>query len=84
MVAQLRLYQISDYFCEEEGEDINNVVHDLVAETEQIFEVDLAVLIAECLPNFIYEVLREADVVVLIKPVANNDPEEVHYQVVEA
>lgn len=34
--------------------------------------------------NLSYKFLREADVIIVIKPVWNDDPEQVDYQVVEA
>lgn len=76
--------EISNDLGEEERQDVDDVVHDLLAEPKEVVEVDLAVLLVEGLTHFLDELRRKVQVFEVVEPLTDDDPEEVHDEVVES
>ena len=83
VVPQLRLNQGPDYLGEEEGQDIDDTIHDWLFQSNQVVEVNHSVLLAQGWAHLPDKLVWEAQVVVISEPSGNHDPEKVDNKVVE-
>lgn len=83
VVPQLGLDERTNDFGEEERQDVDDTVHDLLAQAQQVVEVNGAILFSKRVSDLVEELLGQTKLLVIAEPVGDDDPEEVDDEVVE-